>query len=238
MIKNENPFLIVALVAALAGGSSSKAKSLTPETSAGASSTSHAPTPKETTASPPEKLGVLAPGTGIAVGEHVPEVHARDLNGKDVRLSGVVAQGPVLLVFYRGGWCPFCNFQIRELTQAYPDYLKRGIRVVVVSVDKPDEASKTNATYSIPFPVLSDSDLSMIEGFHVAMQVDDAQLAKLKSFGVDLEQYSGKGHHTIAIPSLFLIDKKGVVRWAHSDPTYTQRPSTSQILAAIDGVHL
>jgi hypothetical protein len=101
-----------------------------------------------------------------------------------------------------------------------------------------DEASKTNATYSIPFPVLSDSDLSMIEGFHVAMHVDDAQLAKLKSFGVDLEQYSGKGHHTIAIPSLFLIDKKGVVRWAHSDPTYTQRPSTSQILAAIDGVRL
>jgi peroxiredoxin len=221
VIKYKNAFFTVSLMTALAGGSS-RAN----------------PTPKETTASPPEKLGVLAPGTGIAVGERVPDVHARDLNGKDVRLSAVVAQGPVLLVFYRGGWCPFCNFQIRELTRAYPEYQKRGIRVVAVSVDKPDEASKTNATYAIPFPVLSDSDLSMIQGFHVAMHMDDAQLAKMKSFGVDLEQYSGKGHHTIAIPSLFLIDSQGVVRWAHSDPSYTQRPTTSQILAAIDGVHL
>jgi peroxiredoxin len=59
----------------------------------------------------------------------------------------------------------------------------------------------------------------------------------MKGFGVDLESYSGQTHHQIAIPSLFLIDRAGTVRWAHSDPDFKVRPSTDQILAAIDRVH-
>ena len=78
----------------------------------------------------------------------------------------------------------------------------------------------------------------MIEAFHVVNHVDAEMLGKLKGYGVDLEGYSGKTHHEIAIPSLFLIDKAGVVRWAHSDPEYKVRPSTAQILAAIDAAKL
>ena len=109
---------------------------------------------------------------------------------------------------------------------------------VTVSVDTPDAEAKTKATYAIPFPVLSDSDATMIEAFHVVNKVDDATLAKMKGFGVDLERSSGKTHHEIAIPSLFLVDRTGVVRWAHSDPDFKVRPSTAQILAAIDAAKL
>jgi peroxiredoxin len=200
--------------------------------------TKHAPTPKPTTPTPADQLGTLAPGTGLAVGEHVPDVDALDLDGKHVRLADLVAKGPLLLVFYRGGWCPFCNYEIHEMTGAYPEYQKRGVLPVAVSVDVPEEGAKTNATYTIPFPVLSDSRLAFINAFHVANHVDDATLAKMKSFGVDLEKSSGQTHHTIAIPALFLIDKQGVIRWAHDDPTITVRPSTAQILAAIDAAHL
>ncbi len=86
--------------------------------------------------------------------------------------------------------------------------------------------------------MLSDSDATMIEAFHVVNHVDDATLAKMKGFGVDLEGYSGKTNHEIAIPSLFLIDRTGVVRWAHSDLDFKVRPSTAQILAAIDAAKL
>jgi peroxiredoxin len=75
--------------------------------------------------------------------------------------------------------------------------------------------------------VLSDSNAAMIEAFHVVNKVDDATLPKMKGFGVDLESYSGKTHLEIAIPSLFLIDREGMVRWAHSDPEYKVRPSTA-----------
>jgi peroxiredoxin len=140
----------------------------------------------------------------------------------------------VLLVFYRGGWCPYCNFQIHELTAAYPEYQKRGVTPVAISVDKQDEAAKAEATYTIPFPLLSDPDLAAHKAFRVIHQADEAEVAKLKGFGIDLEERSGKTHHAFAVPSLFLIDKGGVVRFAHADPEYKVRPRTKQILAAID----
>lgn len=212
-----------------------------PSTSATASAiASAAPKPpwKETTAPASSAVGVLAPGTGIAVGQKVPDVHAKDLDGKDVALSALYAKGSVLLAFYRGGWCPYCSFEIHSLVKAYPEYTKRGVTPVAISVDTPENEAKTNATFTIPFPVLSDESLAFINGFHVAKTLDAAEYAKYKGFGVDLESYSGKPHHVIAVPALFLVDKTGRVRWAHSDPSYTVRPSTEQILAAIDAAKL
>ncbi len=206
--------------------------------SASAAPTSSPPPWKETTAPPATAVGTLAPGTGIAVGQKVPDARAIDLGGKEVALSALYAKGPVLLAFYRGGWCPYCSFEIHSLVKAYSEYTKRGVTPVAISVDTPENESKTNATFTIPFPVLSDDRLAFINGFHVAKQLDVAEIAKYKGYGVDLESYSGKPHHVIAIPSLFLIDKTGRVRWAHSDPTYTVRPSTEQILAAIDAAKL
>ena len=197
-----------------------------------------APTPKPTTATAADKLGTLAPGTGLAVGAQVPDVQAIGLDGKVVRLADLVAKGPLVLVFYRGGWCPYCNYEIHEMTAAFAQYQKRGVLPVAVSVDIPEEGSKTNATYTIPFPVLSDSKLAFINAFHVANHVDDATIARLKGYGVDLEKFSGQTHHTIAIPALFLVDKHGVIRWAHDDPTFTVRPTTEQILGAIDATKL
>jgi peroxiredoxin len=172
------------------------------------------------------------------VGQKVPDVHGRDLEGKDVSLASLYTKGPILLAFYRGGWCPYCSTENHALATAYPEYQKRGVTPVTVSVDTPDAEAKTRATYAIPFPVLSDSDATMIEAFHVVNKVDADMFAKMKGFGVDLERSSGKTHHEIAIPSFFLVDRMGVVRWAHSDPDFKVRPSTAQILAAIDAAKL
>jgi peroxiredoxin len=201
---------------------------------AAAESKKGAPTPLETTAPAADKIGTLAPGTGVPVGQKVPDGRVLNLGGKPVTLSSLYAKGPILLVFYRGGWCPYCNFQIRELTTAFTEYQKRGVTPVAVSVEKPDEEARTKATYSVPFPILSDRDLALIEPFHVVHKVEGKELEMMSKYGVDLEAASGRTHHVIAIPALFLIDRSGIVRWAHSDPTYTVRPTTAQILAAID----
>jgi peroxiredoxin len=212
--------------------------------SASSPSASHA-APRFTAATPkaydnptPARIGVLAPGTGVPVGEHAPQVHALDLEGRPVSLASLYEQGPVLLVFYRGGWCPYCNMEIHSLAQAFPEYQKRHVTPVALSVDLPEAESVLKATYHIPFPVLSDTSAESLLAFRVLNKVDEGQVTKMKSFGVDLEAYSGESHHAIAIPSLFLIDKTGTVRWAHSDPDYKLRPSTAQILAAIDQLGL
>lgn len=192
----------------------------------------------QTTAPGAERVGTLPPKVGIPVGRPAPDALLRDSDGHEVRLEDLVTNGPILLVFYRGGWCPFCNFQIRELTKAYPEFEKRGVTPVAVSVDDVDEAAKTQATYTIPFPVLSDPDLAAHRALRVAHYADEAEVAKLRGFGIDIERSSGRKHHTIAIPSIFIIDVEGVVRWAHADRDYKVRPSTEQLLAAIDALEL
>lgn len=192
--------------------------------------------PKEYAAPSADRVGTLAPNTGVPVGSKAPDVHARDLDGNVVALSATWAKGSVLLVFYRGGWCPYCNYEIHALAANMAEYEKRGVTPVAISVDRPDIEAKTKATYRIPFPVLSDTDASVIEAFHVAKKVDAAERELMKSHGVDLDVQSGGAHHEIAIPALFLIDREGIVKWAHSDADYKTRPSTAQILAAIDAL--
>lgn len=82
---------------------------------------------------PDATLGTLPPDLGVPVGQKAPVAVVHDADGNEVALSALIAKGPVLLVFYRGGWCPFCNFQIRELTAAYPELQKRGVTPVAIS---------------------------------------------------------------------------------------------------------
>ncbi len=187
---------------------------------------------------PKDNLGTRPDGVGLPVGAIAPSALLKDSEGRTVHLRDLSKAGSILLVFYRGGWCPYCNFQIRELTKAFPEYLQRGVRPVAISVDRPEESAKTQATHAIPFPVLSDPDLVAHRAFNVVHHAEDAEVARLKGFGIDLERASGKQHHEIAVPSLFLIDQKGVVRWSHADEDYKVRPSTQQIIAAIDALNL
>ncbi len=191
---------------------------------------------KQTAAPSKDQLGTLPEGVGVPVGQEAPSATVQDFRGKEVELSKLWAKGPVLLVFYRGGWCPYCNFQVRELTRAFPKFRERKVTPVLVSVDRPSESAKTQAAYEIPFPVLSDPELALHKAYQVLNEVDDETLAKYEKFGVDLEAQSGQKHHTIAVPAVFLVDSTGVVRWAHADKDYKVRPSTEQLLAAIDHV--
>lgn len=204
-----------------------------PAASAGAA---RKPSPKATTTTNDADFGKLPDGVGISVGSPAADAKLQDAGGKSVQLSDYWKQGWALLVFYRGGWCPYCNFQIRELTRARSELERRGVSPVLISVDRASEAAKTSATYEIPFPVLSDPELVAHRGFRVLQHVDDATFAKYREFGIDLEDSSGQQHHTIAVPSLFLVDKAGIVRFSHAERDYKVRPSTAQVLAAVDRI--
>tara|TARA_R110002073_G_scaffold74100_7_gene181213 strand:- start:7565 stop:8356 length:792 start_codon:yes stop_codon:yes gene_type:complete len=189
---------------------------------------------KELTEPSEEKFGTLAEGVGIAVGQPAPNASVTDDEGKSLELQSLWEEGSVLLVFYRGGWCPYCNSQMRDLTTFAPEFTKRGITPVAISVDSIDETVKTQKTYDIPFPILSDPDLAAHNAWNVTIKVGDEEFEKLKSHGIDVEKASGKEHRTIGIPSMFLIDKTGTVLWAHGDPSYKIRPRAEHILRVLD----
>ena len=183
---------------------------------------------------PDAKLGTAPSGFGIAVGQKAPDATLDDLTGKKQKLSDLFKAGPTLVVFYRGGWCPFCNVQLHDLAAAKADFDKRGIKLVAISVDKPTEEAKTQAKDGVPFPMLSDSKLVAHKAFKVMHATSEDEQKKMASFGVDLGAYSGEAHKSFAIPSVFLVDKGGVVRFAHVDEDYKTRPSPKQLLGVAD----
>lgn len=183
-----------------------------------------------------DQLGTNADNIGLAVGTSIPAFTAKSHTGEVVNLEALLEDAPLLVVFYRGGWCPFCNVQIRQLSAAYPEFKQRNVFPVLISVDDVDNAALANRTYDIPFAVLSDPQLSAHAAFNVIMQVDDETVKRYKEYGLDLESWSGQEHHKIAVSSAFLVDKMGKVRWAHSSLDYRTRPSPAQLLNVIDGI--
>lgn len=184
-----------------------------------------------------EQLGTVSENVGLKVGQTVPEFSTKDHFGKAASLSAMKAKAPLLFVFYRGGWCPYCNMQIRQLTEAWPEFKKRGVTPVLISADKPDAAAMATRTYEIPFPVLSDSDLIAHEAFNVVTELPEDMVASYKGWGIVLEDWNGKGHRKYAVASAFVVGKDGKVLWSHTG-TYDTRPSTEQLLSVIDELKL
>lgn len=178
-------------------------------------------------------LGLLPDGVGLAVGASVPALSAKDADDKSVELAELTQAGDVLVMFYRGGWCPYCNFQVRAMTDAFPKFQQLGITPVLVSVDKISEAAKTKANYEVPFPILSDPDLAWHKAFKVLEKLSPEMVDKLKGYKIDVEAASGRDHHTIAVPSVFLIRKGGKIAFAHADRDYKVRPGATALVEAL-----
>ena len=187
--------------------------------------------PKPLTEPTAEALGTREDGLGLAVGATIPLFEILDFRG-EVFSSTAINDADTLVVFYRGGWCPFCNFQIRELSQSYDKFKALGVSLVAISVDRPDAAAVTRNAYEVPFPVLSDPGLKAHEAFNVVLQLDAAGVARLAKYGHDIEKWSGKDHHKMAVPAVFLV-RDGKVAWAHVARDYKTRPSTEQLLTAV-----
>jgi len=187
--------------------------------------------PKALTAPADDMLGTREDGLGLPVGAATPPFEIQDFRG-EVFSSTAINDANTLVVFYRGGWCPFCNFQIRELSQSHDKFKALGVSVVAISVDQPDAAAVTRNAYEVPFPLLSDPDLKAHEAFNVVLQLDAAGVARLAKYGHDIEEWSGKDHHRMAVPAVFLV-RDGKVAWAHVARDYKTRPSTEQLLTVV-----
>lgn len=180
------------------------------------------------------QLGTRDEGVGLAPGETVPAFTTNHYDGSTVRFAQLLEQAPLLVVFYRGGWCAYCNIQVRQMTEAAEQFAARGVTPVLISVDRPAGAALAQKSYDIPFPVLSDPGLAAHEAFRVVFQLDAQTREKYRGYGLVLEDWSGRDDGKYAVASVFLVDGQGRVIWSHASKDYATRPSVAQLLEVID----
>jgi peroxiredoxin len=168
----------------------------------------------------------------LKVGDAVPDVKLRTEDGKEVSLRKLVSEKPTVLVFYRGGWCPFCNRHLQSLAGIEEDLSRAGAQLLAISPDQPGKLKETPGRENLHYRLLSDSDASAATSFGIAFKVDDATVEKYKGYGIDLSAASGKEHHLLPHPAVFVADKSGKIRFAYFNPDYKVRLEPEKILEA------
>jgi len=173
------------------------------------------------------------PPTHLKTGDPIPDVVLRDADGGEFKLREHIAKQPVVLIFYRGGWCPFCTKHLMALVDIKDKLVTNGYQLLAISTDQPAKLKETPNREKLGYTLLSDSDMATAKAFKISFQVPDELVAKYKSeYQIDLEAASGKTHHLLPHPAVFVVSKDGVIRFAHVNPDYKTRLDPEAILKA------
>jgi peroxiredoxin len=170
----------------------------------------------------------------LSVGTRAPSFAAQAVDGKIRTFSPDSYRKPTIVIFYRGGWCPYCNTQLSDLRMVEPKLRARGFEIVFLSTDQPKLLYSSLKATDIHYTLLSDSHLEAARAFHVAYHVDDGTLAKMREYGVDLEASTGTTLHELPVPSVFVIDTLGTIRYVYSNPDYKVRLGADALWAAAE----
>ena len=173
----------------------------------------------------------------LKVGDSIPDVKLRTEEDKEVSLRKLVSEKPTVLIFYRGGWCPFCNRHLQALAGIEKDLEKDGVQLLAISPDQPKKLRETPDRAKLGYRLLSDSDAEAAKAFGIAFKVDDATVEKYKaSYQIDLEAAAGNKNHLLPHPAVFVTDMSGKIRFAHVNPDYKVRLEPAKIVEAARSV--
>jgi peroxiredoxin len=170
------------------------------------------------------------------VGDRAPDFTLPDQLGRQVSLADELEHGPVVLIFYRGEWCPYCNMMLRTYGLRADDFSERGARLVAVSPQTPDNSLTMAEKHSLEFPVLSDEGGEVSGTYGLRYDVEKRSRELLEAVGNDVAKFNGKGGWILPAPAVFVIDREGIVRFVGVNGDYTQRVEPNEALAALDSL--
>ena len=172
--------------------------------------------------------------TGLKTGGRAPLFVATDNSGGAVNLKSLLkSHKAVVLFFYRGQWCPYCNKHIKQLQDSLQLLTDKGAYVIGVTPETGDNINKTIAKTHASFSIVQDKGYKIMSAYQVNYTVDDNMFNKLKGYGIDLEQNNGNKDHVLPVPATYVIDHSGKIIFVHFDKDYTKRASVSTILATL-----
>jgi peroxiredoxin len=179
-----------------------------------------------------DRLGAVAFAARQA-GEPAPSFALKGPRGNTVALADLLRAGPVVLTFYRGAWCPYCNLQLREYQAMLPELKKLGATLVAVSPQTPDHSLSVTEKNDLAFPVLSDPHNEVARSYGLVFKVAGDLVDTYKNVGSDLVKYNGDDSWELPAPGTFVIGRDGKIRLAFVDGDYTRRLEPAAILEAL-----
>jgi len=183
-----------------------------------------------------EDLQKQLPSPGIEVGEKAPDFSLKNALGKEIHLYEELKKGPVILVFYRGAWCPFCNMHLHTLQENLEFFNQYGAQLITVTPQTPDKSAEQIKKDGYPFEVLSDLDNKVMKSYKLYFEMPEALLKVYKAHGLDIEAFNGIGRRGLPIPGSFVIDVDGTVRAMQAQTDYKLRMEPEVIVETLQGL--
>lgn len=169
----------------------------------------------------------------LKAGDTAPLFVLKDSDGKPVSAAELLAQGPLVISFYRGVWCPYCNMELQALQEALPSFRELGASLVAISPQNPVNSRKSVRTNGLGFPIPSDPGNATAAAFGLRFTLPDYLIELYKSLKNDLPTFNGDTSWTLPMPSRFVIGQDRVIRYAEVNPDYTQRPEPADMLPVL-----
>ncbi|MEL7120942.1 MAG: peroxiredoxin-like family protein [Bacteroidota bacterium] len=170
----------------------------------------------------------------VKVGDKTPIFALSNAIGQTVNLQDLLNEGAVVVTFYRGTWCPYCNLQLRQLQHLLPQFKEAGAQLVAISPQTPDHSLSMKEKNELEFHVLSDPGNEVARQFTTVFKYGDAPLQAMADLGYDFNSFYSDDSGEIPVPATFVISKKGIITYAASEGgDYRLRPEPKAILEAL-----
>jgi peroxiredoxin len=172
----------------------------------------------------------------VQVGQKVPDFTLKNAKGEAVMLSELLKAGPVVLTWYRGGWCPYCNITLAAMQKVLPEIKEAGAQLVALTPELPDKSLSTREKNGLTFEVLTDLNHGVAKAYGVAFELTPEVAAKYQEH-FDLLEFNGKeaGDNVLPLAATYVIDQAGVVRWGFLDADYRKRAEPAEVVAFLKG---
>src|SRR3984957_2888890 len=169
----------------------------------------------------------------LKAGDHAPAIVLKNATGETVDVGALLKKGPAIVTFYRGGWCPYCNLQLRAFQEILPDLKAAGASLVAICPEKPDDTLSTAEKNALTFEVLSDVGQKVGRAFGLVYQFNDELKSAYQGFGLDIPAKNGADDWALPLSATYVIDRDGTIIYAYTDADYRDRADPTDVLAVL-----
>ena len=155
---------------------------------------------------------------------------AKNQEGKQIELKKLLKKGDVVMLFYRGQWCPYCNQQLKKVNDSLQFISAKGATVLAITPETGENVRKTIEKTNASFSIIEDENLAIMKSYKVNFAVDENTIAKYKNYGIDFDKANGSNSSNLPVPATYIIGKDGKIKYAFFDVNYTKRASVKDIL--------